>query len=87
MPIEKLTKKEYYATAKSDVYAMGVMFFELIAGHHPYLISVKKNDNREYIKQLRENELQLKPNFTNCFSIRFHHLFELILKMVAKEEE
>jgi serine/threonine protein kinase len=75
---------EYYATTKSDVYAMGVMFFKLITGNFPYVVKDHSKNNKAFVFELKNNPLQLKEGFTNRFSIKFHHFFELILKMVAK---
>ena len=85
MPIEKLTQKDYYANTKSDVYSMGVILFRIITGHHPYVISRGK-EYRAYLKELRANPLYLKPSFSNKFSIKFEHFFDLVLSMVAKHE-
>ena len=51
MPLEKLTGSEYLPNSKSDVYSLGVIFFKLIAKHHPYVVSPIKNMN-EFIQKL-----------------------------------
>jgi len=37
MPYEKLTNPSYMADEKTDVYALGVMMFEVITKQHPYI--------------------------------------------------
>ena len=86
MPIEKLTQKDYYANTKSDVYSMGVILFRIITGHHPYVLSRGK-EYRSFLKELKANPLYLKPNFSNRFSIKFQHFFDLVLSMVSKHEQ
>lgn len=39
MPLEKLTVANYLASTKSDVYALGVIFFKMITGRHPYVLT------------------------------------------------
>lgn len=37
MPLEKLTDPNYMADERTDVYALGVMMFELLTKLHPYV--------------------------------------------------
>jgi hypothetical protein len=59
--------------------------FKLITGHHPYVIS-KLTDFRDYISKLQINPIQISTYTTSKFSLKMQHLFDLILRMVAKKE-
>ncbi len=41
MPLEKFTEKQLYASAKIDVFALGVIFFMLITKRYPYGAPIK----------------------------------------------
>lgn len=64
---------------------MGIIMFRLITGHHPYVLN-KGKEARQYLKELVNNPLHLKTNFSSKFSIDFQHFFDLILKMISKKE-
>jgi len=64
---------------------MGIMLFKLITGHHPY-VQTKLKEYKSYLKELKVNNLYLKPNFSSRFSMKFQHFFDLVLKMIAKSE-
>ena len=44
MPLEKLTQLNYDASTKSDVYSLGVIFFKMITGRHPYILRSYQDD-------------------------------------------
>ena len=58
----------------------------MLTGKHPYLLK-KIIDYKDYITQLRLNQLNLPPYFKSKISIPMQQLFDLILKMVSKEEK
>jgi hypothetical protein len=58
--------------------------FKVITGHHPYVIS-KLTDFKDYISKLQINPIQISSYTTSKFSLKMQHLFDLILKMVAKK--
>ena len=86
MPLEKLTLPSYFANTKSDVFSLGVIFFKIMTGRHPYLLR-RIIDYRDYINQLRLNQLNVSPYFRSKISIPMQQLFDLVVKMVAKEEQ
>lgn len=43
MPLEKLTKRDYKYNTKSDVFSLGVIFFKMITGKHPYVLQKYAN--------------------------------------------
>lgn len=80
MPYEKLTKKDYTANTKCDIYSFGVVMYEVICKKHPY-ISVK-NGTTNWIKEFRT--ANLRDNLLGKYSLRFRTFFDIILRMVAK---
>ena len=44
-------------------------------------------DYRDYITQVRLNQLNVPPYFRSKISIPMQQLFDLVVKMVAKEEK
>jgi hypothetical protein len=59
--------------------------FKIITGHHPYVIS-KLTDFKDYISKLQINPIQISAYTTSKFSMKMQHLFDVVLKMVAKKE-
>lgn len=57
MAFEKITRKEYTANVKSDIYSMGVMLFEVITGRHPY-IDKRGLEIKEFAKELKDARLR-----------------------------
>ena len=86
MPIEKLTILDYEAKTKSDVYSLGVIFFKMITGRHPYILQPYENDS-DFIAQLKSAELRPPAYIRARMSLPMQHLFDLIIKMVAKDEK
>jgi serine/threonine protein kinase len=84
MSLEKLTGNQYLASSKSDVYSLGVIFFKLIARHHPYVIGPIKN-MEEFIKKLASNSVQISKSVIAKMTIEMKHLFDLINKMITKD--
>jgi hypothetical protein len=58
----------------------------MLTGKHPYLLR-KIIDYRDYINQLRLNQLNVPAYFRSKISIPMQQLFDLVLKMVAKDEK
>ena len=56
-----------------------------MTGYHPY-VNNKFSDYREYITKLRDNPIYIRSHITSKFTIEMQHLFDLVLKMVAKKE-
>lgn len=84
MPPEKLSLPSYFANTKSDVFSLGVIFFKMMTKRHPYLLR-KILDYKDYITQVKMNQLNVPPYFRSKISIPMQQLFDLVLKMVAKE--
>lgn len=58
----------------------------MLTGKHPYLLK-KIIDYKDYIDQMRVNQLNLPSYFKSKISIPMQQLFDIILKMVSKEEK
>ena len=58
----------------------------MLTGKHPYLLR-KILDHRDYTKQLMVNQLNVPAYFRAKLSIPMQQLFDVILKMVAKQEK
>ena len=58
----------------------------MLTGKHPYLLR-KILDHRDYTKQLIANQINVPSYFRAKLSIPMQQLFEVILKMVAKQEK
>lgn len=82
MPYEKLTKKDYVANSKCDIYSFGIVMYELICRRHPYI--AHKMGATSWIKEFREAEL--KNDLLGRYSLRFRPFFDVVLRMVAKLE-
>jgi len=85
MPLEKLIKANYYANTKSDVYSLGVIFFKMITGRHPYVFQQYEND-QDFIDQLKLANLRPPISVKSRMSLAMLHLFDLIIRMVTKSE-
>lgn len=85
MPLEKLIKANYFANTKSDVYSLGVIFFKMITGRHPYVFHQYEND-QDFIDQLKLANLRPPISAKSRMSLAMLHLFDLIIRMVAKSE-
>lgn len=86
MPLEKLTKFDYTASTKSDVYSLGVIFFKMITGRHPYILRAYEDDS-DFITQLATSELRPPVYIRARMSPPMQHLFEFVIKMVAKNDD
>lgn len=63
------------------------MFYELIAGHHPYLDGMQKGNYRNMIQYLCAAKLKLPSNSVRGkYSLRFDNFFDMIILMVKKVE-
>lgn len=85
MPLEKLIKANYYANTKSDVYSLGVIFFKMITGRHPYAFHQYENE-QDFIDQLKLANLRPPISAKSRMSLAMLHLFDLIIRMVTKSE-
>lgn len=85
MAFEKITRREYTANVKSDVYSMGVMLFEVITGRHPY-IEKRGLKIKEYAEELKEARVR-HENITERYSFKLMKLYEVVVRMVEKSEE
>lgn len=68
MPLEKLTQPKYDASTKSDVFSLGVIFFKMIIGRHPY-VTKKYHDYKEFTALLRKSELNIPTYIKSRLSI------------------
>lgn len=57
----------------------------MLTGKHPYVLR-KIIDYKDYVTQLRTNQINVPPYFRSKISIPMQQLFDLILRMVAKAE-
>ncbi len=76
---------EYLASTKSDSYSLGIIFYKMITGKHPY-ISKLCNDEFNCVDQLRLASLKPPTHLRGKMSIPMQHLFDLVLGMVAKND-
>ena len=51
MPYEKLTKKDYVANVKCDIYSFGIVMYEVICARHPYISG--KQTSSSWTKELK----------------------------------
>jgi hypothetical protein len=56
----------------------------MITGRHPFILKPFA-DHKEYIIQLKNNEMNIPPKIRSKLSIPMQQLFDLIIRMVAKE--
>lgn len=83
---EKMTIKDYVGNPKSDIYSFGVMFFQLITKHHPYIKPYEKGISvKEFLRELKDAKLRIPNNLYNSFSLKFTDFFDrILLKMLKK---
>lgn len=86
MSLEKLTRADYYPSSKSDVYSLGVIFFKMVTGRHPYILRPYEDD-WDFIDQFKLSVLRPPTYLRARMSLPMQHLFELIIKMVAKDDK
>jgi len=86
MPFEKFTVLDYTANTKSDIFSLGVIFFKMLTGKHPYVPN-GFIDWKDYVYQLRKNKLSVSSDFKLTLSMTMQQFYDLVLRMIAKNEK
>lgn len=84
IPLEKLTNKNYVGNPKADVYSFGVMFYEFVTGHHPYITSKGKKALREYVFEFIAAKYIYPNTLPTRYSLRFNDFSDLLMRMLRK---
>lgn len=56
----------------------------MITTRHPYMLK-RFLDYKDYVAQVRQNPINLPPKLRSRMSIPMQQLFDIILRMIAKD--
>ena len=77
-----MTDPNYIADEKTDVYALGVMMFEVITRMHPYIHQKNYKTQKEFVMMLR-NSAMVRPPIVSTYTVVVQVLFDLATRMVS----
>jgi hypothetical protein len=63
---------------------MGVIFFEVVLGRHPYIKTHGKKELKPFIQELKQAKLSLPLGFSSEHSLEFLKFFDIVIRMLSK---
>ena len=80
---EQMREDAYWLSSKIDCWALGIIFFIIVEGHHPF--ATKNARDAIGMTQFTNRVLNESPKFAKTANLKYVHLITSLLDKVSKK--